>query len=157
MILSPYIQQLTTSEATAEVAAHLAPTLKAGDVLLLNGAVGAGKTFFARHLIQSVLIEKEDVPSPTFTLVQTYETVIGPIWHTDLYRIQSLGEIEELGLIEAFEEAVCLVEWPDRLGPLRPEAALELWFSEGQNENERVLKTAWQDSLWDARMQQWKS
>lgn len=91
-----------------------------GDVVLLEGAVGAGKTHLARALIHAVLLQDEDVPSPTFTLVQTYDTRNGTLWHSDLYRLSSTFEIEELGLIDAFADAICLIEWPDRLGELTP-------------------------------------
>lgn len=112
------------ADATAACAVLLGRHLKAGDVVLLNGPVGAGKTHFARALIQSLLDLPEDVPSPTFTLVQTYETPKGEVWHSDLYRISSDTEVDELGLTEAFDSAICLVEWPDRLGVLRPADAL---------------------------------
>ena len=74
-------------QATADLAARLGARLQPGDVLLLEGPIGAGKTHFARSLIQSLLTEPEDVPSPTFTLVQVYDTEKGEIWHADLYRL----------------------------------------------------------------------
>ena len=96
-------------DQTAQFATNLAGSLAAGDVILLEGDVGAGKTHFARALIQSLLDTPEDVPSPTFTLVQTYQTPKGDIWHADLYRLTSPLEIEELGLTDAFETGICLV------------------------------------------------
>ncbi|MEM7488306.1 MAG: tRNA (adenosine(37)-N6)-threonylcarbamoyltransferase complex ATPase subunit type 1 TsaE, partial [Pseudomonadota bacterium] len=104
-----------------------------GDCLLLSGPVGAGKTAFARAVIHARLAAEErppeDVPSPTFTLVQTYD--VGPfeIWHADLYRLTDPAEVLELGLEEAFRDAVCLIEWPDRLGPDTPPDALRLDFA----------------------------
>jgi len=81
----------------------------------------------------------EDVPSPTFTLVQIYDTSAGEIWHADLYRLSSPEEAEELGLRDAFETAICLIEWPDRLGSISPTAgALTLVFST-LNEERRHL------------------
>ena len=106
-------------------------------------------------LLQTVLLTLEDVPSPTFTLVQTYETQVGPLWHSDLYRIGSSDEIEELGLSEAFEDAVCLVEWPDRLAKLRPGSALEIWLEDGKTEEARLLSARWNDPRWDGKMQMW--
>lgn len=104
----------------------MAPLVAGGDVILLEGSIGAGKSFFARALISALLIEPEDIPSPTFTLVQTYDAAEFEIWHCDLYRLTSPFEAQELGLEEAFETALCLVEWPDRLGDLTPQDALVL-------------------------------
>lgn len=131
--------------------------LQPGDTVLLEGPVGTGKSHFARHLIASVLFEPEDIPSPTFTLVQTYETSKGELWHSDLYRVGSTAEIEELGLIDAFENAICIVEWPDRLGPLIPENALAIELTEGIKENSRNLKVSWTDKKWAARTVGWAS
>ncbi|WP_102223907.1 tRNA (adenosine(37)-N6)-threonylcarbamoyltransferase complex ATPase subunit type 1 TsaE [Acidimangrovimonas sediminis] len=131
---------LPSPEATAALARRLAPALKPGDVLLLEGPIGAGKTHFARALIQALLAEPEDVPSPTFTLVQTYETADGAeIWHADLYRLTDPSEVMELGLDAAFDSAICLVEWPDRLGEEAPEDALHLTFSGTEDEEARAL------------------
>ena len=144
---------LPTPEATADFAAALAPLLRAGDALLLSGPIGAGKTHFARALIQARLGaagRMEDVPSPTFTLVQTYDDGTGEIWHADLYRLEDSGEVVELGLDDAFEQAVCLVEWPDRLGGLAPPDALWLDFA-GAGERARTLTATgsarWSDHL----------
>lgn len=140
---------------TAALAAELAGRLTAGDVILLSGPIGAGKTHFARHLIQARLLMDnapvEDVPSPTFTLVQTYDTGSAEIWHADLYRLTHPDEVEELGLIDAFESSICLVEWPDRLGDLRPEGALSLDFStnpDDTNPDLRRLNASWSDPRW---------
>ncbi len=80
----------------------------------------------------------EDVPSPTFTLIQTYPLPDGEIWHADLYRLSSADEVEELGLSAAFEDAICLVEWPDRL-PEPPAGALRLEFFNAEEPNARSL------------------
>src|SRR6056297_4111622 len=123
---------LSSPQATAALAARIAPLLRPGDTLLLSGPIGAGKTAFARALIQARLGRAEDVPSPTFTLVQTYDDGICEIWHADLYRLTVPEDAVELGLEQAFAEAICLVEWPDRLGDLRPEGALALDFAAGE-------------------------
>lgn len=142
-------------EQTARIAARLAPLLRAGDCLLLDGPVGAGKTHFARHLVQSLLPAPEDVPSPTYTLVQTYDTTAGPLWHADLYRLTALDEIGELGLIDAFETAICVVEWPDRLGTLAPRDALRLRFSHDDDRPDtRHIALGWSDDGWTDRIEE---
>ena len=118
-----------SEEETVDLALNLARNLRAGDVVLLNGALGSGKTFFARALIQSRLFEIgawEDVPSPSSTLVQEYHLGTDALWHVDLYRLSGPDDIYELGLIDAFETAICLIEWPDRLGHLTPKNAITL-------------------------------
>lgn len=116
--------------------------LRTGDTILLEGDIGAGKTHFARSLIQSLQDAPEDVPSPTFTLIQTYETRAGPVWHADLYRLSSPDEIVETGLFDAMDDAICLIEWPDRLGPDRPDKALTLHFALGAHEGAREVSAA---------------
>lgn len=123
---------LPDQTATEMFAARLAPLLRPGDTLLLSGPIGAGKTTFARALIRAATGNPdEDVPSPTFTLVQTYPTRRGEIWHADLYRLSHAGEALELGLDEAFDGAICLIEWPDRLGDLAPAGALGITLAAG--------------------------
>jgi tRNA threonylcarbamoyladenosine biosynthesis protein TsaE len=143
-------------EDTAAFARALAPGLRAGDVLLLDGQIGSGKTHFARALIQARLLADgapaEDVPSPTFTLVQTYDTGAVEIWHADLYRLTHADEVEELGLGEAFTEAVCLIEWPDRLGDLAPAGALVLSFASGDGLDARVVSVSSDAPAWAARL-----
>ncbi|MCX7558228.1 tRNA (adenosine(37)-N6)-threonylcarbamoyltransferase complex ATPase subunit type 1 TsaE [Sulfitobacter sp. F26204] len=144
-------------EETAALAVTLASVLNEGDVILLQGDVGAGKTHFARALIQSMLDTSEDIPSPTFTLVQTYPAGPCDIWHADLYRLTSVQEIEELGLVAAFETDICLVEWPDRLGPLIPQNALHLALERVHVDEARKLSATWTDPKWDDRMKVWGS
>lgn len=124
---------LAGEASTRALASCLAPRLRAGDCILLEGPIGAGKTAFARSLIRSRLGDDEaEVPSPTFTLVQSYETPGLDIWHCDLYRLGDPAELAELGIEDAFETALCLIEWPDRLGPLEPEGALRLILAAGR-------------------------
>lgn len=120
---------LDDDAATDRLARAFAQRADAGDVLLLSGPIGAGKTHFARALIRARLGEATEVPSPTFTLVQTYEDTRCDIWHADLYRLSHSDEVIELGLQAAFDNALCLIEWPDRLGDLVPPQALHLAFS----------------------------
>ncbi|MFK7744988.1 MAG: tRNA (adenosine(37)-N6)-threonylcarbamoyltransferase complex ATPase subunit type 1 TsaE [Roseobacter sp.] len=150
-----YTFQSASPDETATYAAQLAADLMPGDVILLAGDVGAGKTHFARHLIQSILVEPEDIPSPTFTLVQVYETTRGPVWHSDLYRIGSTFEIEELGLLEAFDTAICLIEWPDRLGTLAPDTALTLNLSQQGGQDGRRIEVTATSHRWVSIMERW--
>ncbi|MCG7623733.1 tRNA (adenosine(37)-N6)-threonylcarbamoyltransferase complex ATPase subunit type 1 TsaE [Epibacterium sp. Ofav1-8] len=145
--------RLLSSEATSELAQTIARILVPGDVVLLDGPIGAGKTHFARSLIQSLMEVPEDVPSPTFTLVQTYEVPTGELWHADLYRLSHVDEVEELGLIAAFDDAICLVEWPEKLEDLRPENALTLRFSlDEDSEDARQMELVWSADKWDSRL-----
>jgi tRNA threonylcarbamoyladenosine biosynthesis protein TsaE len=141
------------ADDTAQLARALAPLLMPGDTLLLSGEIGAGKTHFARSLILALLDAPEDVPSPTFTLVQTYEAPVAEIWHADLYRLTSADEAVELGLEEAFASAICLVEWPDRLEELAPASALRMAF-EATEDDARNITLDWSDASWTARLEQ---
>ena len=135
-----------------QIAQALAPLLRAGDTILLSGDVGAGKTHFARSVIQASLTIPEHVPSPTYTLVQTYPGQWGDIWHADLYRLSSTHEIEELGLSQAFDEAICLIEWPDRLDDLAPVQAVTLTLTSGDEEGHRQLIFGWFDPRWNDKL-----
>ena len=135
-------------EETTAFAQHIAGRLHAGDTILLEGGLGAGKTFFARSLIQARLDGPEDVPSPTFTLVQTYQADI-EIWHADLYRLSDPDELFELGLDDAIETSICLIEWPDRLGEFAPAIALTLKLEMTPTEGEREVTARYSDTKWD--------
>lgn len=143
---------LASPADTGALARQLAPLLHAGDILALDGPLGAGKTHFARALIQARGIA-EDVPSPTFTLVQVYEPASGaPLWHFDLYRLDAPAGAYELGIEDAFEDAVSLIEWPARLGPLLPARALILAFTPGTAPSQRRLDVIGDES-WRQRLQ----
>ena len=130
---------LQSPEEMAVIAAHMASLLRLHDVILLKGDLGTGKSTFARALIQALCGKNTEVPSPTFTLVQTYETSLFTLWHFDLYRLKHAEEIYELGVEEAYESGVSLIEWPERLGTFLPQEYLEIEFSYGNDETERVL------------------
>ena len=108
-----------SEKETAEIAARLAKQLKSGDIVALYGTLGAGKTAFCRGFIQSLLPETE-VPSPTFTLLQTYDTPSFPVYHFDMYRLKSPEEAYEIGIEDAFAEGVSLIEWPEKIGSVLP-------------------------------------
>ena len=140
--------------ATERLAAIIAGEARAGDAILLSGDLGAGKTHFARAFINALTAVPEDVPSPTFTLVQTYDAVAQGvpvrIWHFDLYRLKSPEEMVELGVDEVFVEGIALVEWPDRLGTFKPREHLELRLtitSEGAREATLVPTPSWDDRV----------
>ena len=118
-----------SEQDTIRIAENLAPDLGPQDVVLLSGDLGAGKSVFARALIRHIIGNPQaDVPSPTFTLVQSYETPNGEVWHFDLYRLEEAEEIYELGWEDALGHALLLIEWPERLGPLKPRHAVEVTF-----------------------------
>ncbi len=103
-------------EDLKKIAGELAETAVAPFSILLEGNVGVGKTAFSKFFIEKLLIDKrQNITSPTFNIIQIYETIKGPIWHVDLYRIKKEEEIFQLGLLEAMHDSICLIEWPDLL------------------------------------------
>ena len=121
---------LADEPASRALGASLARVIRPGDVVTLSGALGAGKTSIARGLIHA-LGHHGEVPSPSFALVQPYEELDPPVWHADLYRIESVGELDELGLDSIRGEGVLLVEWPERAGLEAFSAALQLTIEVG--------------------------
>ena len=117
---------LKDADETAALGSRLGPFLQPGDIVALDGDLGTGKTTFARGLIQSELGGDQDVPSPTFTLVQTYDLPAGELWHFDLYRLEEPEEVYELGIEDAFSDAISMIEWPDRMGCLLPRDHLRI-------------------------------
>ncbi len=128
-------------------ATSLAAALRPGDVIALSGDLGAGKTTFARGVLRGLGWVGE-VPSPSFTLVQTYDTD-PPVWHVDLYRLESADEAEALGLDDVWDTAAVLIEWPERLGDRLPPHALRLRL-DGAGEATRTL-TATVPKAWERR------
>ncbi len=127
-------------EDTQRLAADVAAQARRGDVILLSGEIGAGKSVFARAFIRARLdAPGEDVPSPTFTIVQTYADPRGDIWHMDLYRLTNSDEVYELGIEEAFETGICLIEWPDRLGADSPADALQIEMQAGPEQHTAMI------------------
>ena len=125
-----------------DLGARLGRALRSGDTVALIGGLGAGKTTLARGLVQS-LLPQETVPSPTYTLVQTYDLPRFTLWHCDLYRLEHPDEAYELGLMDAMGEDVCLLEWPDRLGELLPDEALKIEIT-FDSDGRRVTLSGWE-------------
>src|SRR5579864_4607806 len=116
-----FSMSLPDEAATERLGATLAQRLKPGDVVGLKGELGSGKTTLARAILRAAAGDPDlVVPSPTFTLVEVYETRHGPYWHFDLYRLEEPRQVFELGWEEALAEGITLVEWPERLGTLLP-------------------------------------
>lgn len=132
-------RRLARAEDTASFGARLAPLLRPGDAVLLEGPLGAGKSHLARAAIRALTSPVEEVPSPSYTLVQTYEARDGtPVWHADLHRLGGPDEVWELGLLDALPTAIGFVEWPDRLGAHAPRDALWLRLAP-EGEGRRLL------------------
>ncbi len=137
-----------TEQETASLAAKIAALSQAGDVFALNGTLGMGKSVFARGFIQS-LCGNIDVPSPTFTLVQTYDTDDFVIYHYDLYRLKKADEIFELGMEEAMYEGVCLVEWSERMAGYLPLKAININIA--PHDNGRQISVVFPDTVTEQR------
>jgi tRNA threonylcarbamoyladenosine biosynthesis protein TsaE len=120
---------LPDADATAALGARLAALLALGDAVCLFGDLGAGKSTLARGLIRALTSPDEDVPSPTFTLVQTYDAPQFAIAHFDLYRLGSAAEAYEIGVDEALDEGCAIIEWPERLEGDLPRDRLDIELS----------------------------
>jgi tRNA threonylcarbamoyladenosine biosynthesis protein TsaE len=138
---------LEDEAATARLGARLAPLARPGDIIALSGPLGVGKTALARGFI-GALGHHGEVPSPSFAMVQPYEQLSPPVWHVDLYRIEDVSELGELGL-DAAADAVLLVEWPERAGEHHWPDALVLSLDFAQS-GERIL-TAEVPPSWEGR------
>lgn len=121
------------------LAKNLATNLIVGDIICLQGDLGAGKTTFAGYLINSLLPEKQNVTSPTFNLVQTYDTYLFTIWHFDLYRLKEENEVYNLGIEDAFKEGVAIIEWPEIIMHIIPQHAYVIRLSFSDNDNKRQI------------------
>ncbi len=142
MILDAQISiELDGPEATARLGAEIARALRVGDAVLLSGGLGAGKSTLARGLIRALSRPDEDVPSPTFTLVQFYETC-PPVAHFDLYRLTSAEEAFEIGVDEAMDDGAAVIEWPERLGPRLPPDRLDIELASKELAGEDTRRTA---------------
>lgn len=117
-------RDLATEQEMAAFGASLAALSRPGDAFLLKGTLGMGKTVLARGFVRYLTSMEEEVPSPTFTLLQPYEGRDFPVYHFDLYRLSRPEDVFELGFEEALADGAVLVEWPERLGVYTPQDAL---------------------------------
>ena len=138
---------LPDEDTTRRAGAALGLALRPGDAVLLEGPLGAGKSALARAAIRA-RTGADEVPSPTYTLVQTYEGPDAVLWHADLYRLSGPDEVAELGLDLAFAEDVALVEWPERLGPFRPARSLTAVLGFDPSREGRSLTLAAEGQGW---------
>lgn len=145
---------LQNEDATAALARTLADHAReifdrgSMTIIALHGDLGAGKTSFARSFISAAMGQPEEVPSPTFTLLQVYETPMGDIYHFDLYRLDQPDDSLELGIEDAFIEGICLIEWPDRLGNWLPGNRLDLELNHTDNPLARSVSLTSVDANW---------
>lgn len=138
---------------TEKLAAELAAVARVGDVILMHGTLGMGKSAFCRAYIRALAGNPdEEVPSPTFTLVQIYDLEPLPVWHFDLYRLSDPEEVHELDIDDAFSEAVSLIEWPERLEHLTPENRLNIYIEPGSNPDARRIKLVSHGGNWETRL-----
>ena len=144
---------LPDADATLALGRRIGAGINRGDVVCLSGNLGAGKTTLARGAVEAWTGEAQDAPSPTFTLVQTYEGERGELWHVDLYRLQRPEDAWELGLEDAFAGAACLIEWPERLEGQLPRDRLDIALApvgEGLGEGRAAALTA--HGAWRTRL-----
>jgi tRNA threonylcarbamoyladenosine biosynthesis protein TsaE len=139
---------LSNENDTEALGRYLAAQLQIGDVIGLSGPLGVGKTALARAMIHALGHEGE-VPSPSFAIVQPYEALDPPLWHVDLYRIEHLDEMVELGLETVLTEGVMIVEWPERAGETAWPDALRLSLDFAQNGARRLTAVA--PAAWETR------
>lgn len=133
--------------ATEALAARLASIARPGDCILLQGPLGAGKTALARAFLRAAAGNPDmEVPSPSFTLLQIYDTKIGPVFHYDLWRLDGSAAMTELDWEDALD-AIVLVEWPDRLGNLRPPGALTITLSLKDGDAREAMLEGWSGRL----------
>lgn len=144
-------RNITTLKETQKLAERLGSFLRKGDCIALSGDLGAGKTTFVRFLLKALNPSIEEVPSPTFTLVQIYETTCAPIYHFDCYRLKNAEDLIELGFQEACQEGTTLLEWPEKIEAFLPQNALWVYFMPTEKEEGRRItfmgNKTWQERL----------
>lgn len=132
---------LSSPKKTYDFAVKVAKLSKKGDVIVLRGELGSGKTTFCKGFIKNLIREKEEIISPTFNIVKTYTSKKNiEIWHFDLYRLKNEDEALEIGLDDAFSNAISLIEWPEKIERLLPDNCLDISISYGKAANERFAR-----------------
>ncbi len=146
--------EIASEAQTIAFAKRLAPYLEPGDVVTLNGTLGAGKTAFARALIRSLCGADIEVPSPTFNLLLTYECPKGPIYHYDFYRLEDPEEVWELDIEDAYDQAITVMEWVQKLEDLAPKDVLNVTLTIPQKGSDTERHIQIQGSgIWKNRLQ----
>lgn len=143
-----------SEKETAQLAAAFATFVQPRDIVALWGDLGVGKTAFCRFFIQALTHNKDEVPSPTFTLLQTYQAPDFPIDHFDLYRLDKPEDVYELGIEDAFAEGVTLIEWPDKMGKLLP-STRRLNINIAMQKDERTFTFTTSDHNLNKRLEKW--
>ncbi len=144
----------SSEQQTASLAATIAGQCAAGDCIALKGDLGTGKTVFARGFIRALGDAREDIVSPTFTLAQTYPTRAGwPVWHFDLYRLKHARELTDIGLQEALESGVSLIEWPELAQEMLPPQALTVEMAYDKTGSGRQVTLSGDAAVWQQKLQ----
>ncbi len=149
-------RRLKDEAATLALGAQLAPLLDKGDMVALSGELGSGKTTLARGLIRALCGQDQQIPSPTFTLIQTYHAHID-LWHVDLYRLDERREIAELGLLDALAQAALIVEWPEKMRPDLPQTRLEIKLAAIDDFRARIADIIAHGQIWEKRLDELRS
>jgi tRNA threonylcarbamoyladenosine biosynthesis protein TsaE len=145
----------TSVDGTRALAAAVAPLVRDGDLILLVGDLGAGKTAFTQGLAGGIGVD-EPITSPTFTLVRSYEGRV-PLHHLDVYRLENVQEAEDLGLGELLEDGVTVIEWGDTIAPALPSDYLEVRFTYGGDDDDRAIELQIVGPSWAARQRALRS
>ena len=146
--------QIKNIEQTEQLAKAFSGLLETGDIVALYGTLGVGKTAFTRFLVQSLCSNNEEVPSPTFTLLQTYDAPNFPIYHYDLYRLKNPKEVFELGIEDAFYDGVSIIEWPEKMGAYLPQKKV-LSIQISCTEEIRNIVFSSNNPDWNERLNAW--
>jgi len=148
--------QVHSEAETMALAAFFAEKLKVSDVVSLSGDLGVGKTFFVRSICEKLEVEKNQISSPTFSLIQEYQGKM-KIYHCDFYRLKRAEEVEDLGIYDWLGvEGISFLEWADEFSEVLPDEYLQVNISRGADESERLFEFVSVGNEWEERMKAWK-